>query len=372
MKALEEQICRFEEEIEELHEKQEKIVACLYTDKLISEKKLREAQRMIDENRLRNQSFNEKDKEISDLKATLEEEKGAIMRIEEKLTETNRENFELKKQLQLLDRKFELEQKQCEYTDSQTVEETSKQLQELYQRKESEMSKLTEKVYEKESQIVKLKVENLKINSDLKELKARHKMRESQLDQIRKEKDRSIESLTEIKLAFDQVVQENEQLREEKENLKSKSEEKDSKIESLIEQTFDKEIEIKELLEQNIDKDATIDSLIVDKQSVVNEKNLSRDEELTELRADLGKKVEEINKLAIDRITQAKHINDLQKYCAEKKHQAEKLQIENEEKLKEIAKKDDYLRRLHSEFIDIDEDIQKIKADWSTRGVRLT
>ena len=126
------------------------------------------------------------------------------------------------------------------------------------------------------------------------------------------------------------------------------------------------------MLEQNIDKDATIDSLIVDKQSVVNEKNLSRDEELTELRADLGKKVEEINKLAIDRITQAKHINDLQKFCAEKKHQAEKLQIENEEKLKEIAKKDDYLRRLHSEFIDIDEDIQKIKADWSTRGVRLT
>ena len=54
IKALEERIGRFDEEMEELHEKQEKIVACLYTEKLISERKLREAQGIIEENRLRN------------------------------------------------------------------------------------------------------------------------------------------------------------------------------------------------------------------------------------------------------------------------------------------------------------------------------
>ena len=161
IKALEERIGRFDEEMEELHEKQEKILDCLYTEKLIGEKKLRKAQGIIAEYRLKDSIFDEKNKEILDLKSTLK-------RLEDKLVERDGENIELKKQLST--RNCKMEQKLDQLTEFEAEEVTSEHLQELIESKELEVSKLTEELYKKESQNVRLKVKNLKICTIMKNL----------------------------------------------------------------------------------------------------------------------------------------------------------------------------------------------------------
>ena len=299
-------------------------------------------------------------------------------------------------------------------------EEASKEFQIKLRENREKISDLERQVAERDSEIKVLKDKQIAIkeavqkheeaiyseNCAVEDVKEEIRGLKKKVQNSSREKQKISDQLRETNIEMQKVGQHRDNLQVENEQLKADIGEKESKIESLIEQTFDKEIEIKCLLEQGIDKESTIEGLrkesagkdeeikklhenYEDRENLLKEledtytskENLIKsmvDKEMKDLRSELKKRNERINKLTNKSKINVKEIKDLKKHSSKKDEEVKKLKssnLEKEEKLteisKEIARKDENLKSLHSQFIEIDEDIKRFRREYEEKDGSL-
>ena len=255
-----------EDEMEELHEKQEKIIHCVFAENRTVRKRLEEAL----------ESVEGKTKEVLNLTASLEEQEKVRRCLEEENEEIGKKlssrNSKLKKkdfQLKQLSGKISRQRKKLtEYGIAERkMEESFSKLQKFYETRGDDL------------EIEKLKEGNMKKSSALERLKeeagrATEQEREEEFDGRESEEKLEIEALKcqliekeseieDLKARLREEVpsslqESQEKVQRENEELRSECKENKNKIENLIEQTFEKELEIKGLMEAFIERDSRI------------------------------------------------------------------------------------------------------------------
>ena len=180
---------RFEQELLQLHEKQEKIIDCIFVEKQMMEKKLWEAQKCLQENLQTKSSLEEKEKEILGLNASLEETTKILARRDKSLYKKDQENKELRnylngKKAEIKKKDFQLKHSfekiarleielSTERSSQEKNKETRLKLEKKNQSQSNELEKLRNDASSKDAEIARLNSENLKKGSDIDSLYAK-------------------------------------------------------------------------------------------------------------------------------------------------------------------------------------------------------
>ena len=286
-----------EDEMEELHEKQEKIIHCVFAETRTVKKRLKEAL----------ESLEEKEKEILNLNSSREEQEKVRRCLEESLARKDEENEEIGKKLSSRNSKLKkkdfqlkhlsgkikhLRKKLSDYgITERKMEESFPKLQKFYEtrgddleieklnkenmKKSSALERLKEncltreasrateqereefdgKVSEEKLEIEALKCQLIERESEIEDLKARLR------EELDKEQSNRTNPRSPKEEAQSSIQESREKIQRENEELRSECKENQTKIENLIEQTFEKELEIKGLTEAFIERKSRIAKL---------------------------------------------------------------------------------------------------------------
>ena len=408
------EIKNLEQHTEELHEKQEKILDCLYIEKQLIEKKLVEAQKQTE----KGFGEEERDNEILNLNVSLKEKEGVIKSLEHSFSENEAENNQLKDQLsrKLVEMKKKdlllkdatekitaLERKVSEsarYKISNSKNsETLMNLQKVLQNKEIELGELKAEGSVKDTEILRLKAECTKKDSDIDGLYEKCMSKISEVESAE-------EKCLKFENSKNMAVKESLKIKEQMKELNDSHLKKESELRNLLEETSkDFQVEISEknkqvehLERQIIETDSKIKDFKC-KQTEMEGKMKAQEENLCTLNTEARKAKEDIQariksfdeeKLALTEQIQERNVklnkltenqeklekeNDLLKSqfecsaCEENKSKMESLieqtfekEIEIKGLLEQGFEKEATIERLTADCTRKDDDIKKLKT----------